>query len=164
MLQPFTAGETHIGKVGGEEVVFDVTMTPDTSILADGDVCADTQIVAACFRANDVPGVLQSIVLVDGADQGGILDIVFMSANNSLGTENAAVDLLASEAPDILYIQNVVAADYVDLVNSQVACFTPSVAIKPASGTDDMYVGIISRDTKTYTASSITLRLGILQN
>jgi hypothetical protein len=164
-ITSISAGETHLGQVGGEETIIEVTMTPDTSILADGDVLADTQVVAACMRINDAMGILQSIAVIDEAAQAGILDIVFLSANHSLGTENAAVDLLATEAADILWIQNVVAADYNDLVNAQIASFGGlGVAIKPAPGTDDIYVGIISRDTKTYTASSIKLRLGFLQN
>ena len=59
----------------------------------------------------------------------------------------------------------VTAADYVDLVNSQmVTKANVGIPIVAAATSRSIFVAAISRDTKTYTASAMKLRIGILQD
>ena len=156
------AAEAHIGEVGGHSTNIEVTLTLDTSVYASGDVLADTQIVTACMRINGGKGIWQSLVLLDWDDQAGALDVLLLRTNVSIGTENAAVSVTDTNADEILGIVEIVAGDYVDLVGSQIVVRENIGMVVDAATTDDLYVAVISRDTKTYTASGITLKLGFL--
>jgi hypothetical protein len=134
----------------------------DTSAYADGDVLADSQSFASVARANDVGFVLQSVVLVDKDDQGMGLDLVFLNANQSLGTENAAPSISDANAEYIMGMVQISTSDWYDLGGARVAWRTNiNLPMVPVSGGTNVYVAAISRGTGTYTASGITVRLGI---
>lgn len=143
----------------------DVTLSLDTSAYISGDVMADTQVVTNAMRVADGTGILQSIMVIDEDDQGIAFDLVFLSANNTIGTENAAVSMTDAHARDILGVVSIASGDYVDLINSKVASkVNLGLIVKPATGTRNLYVAAITRGTPTYTASGVRLRLGFLQD
>jgi len=108
--------------------------------------------------------IIHSLELLDKDDQGGALDIVFLRSNVSLGTVNAPVSLSAANAAEVIGIVSITAADYVDLVNSQVVTVgIVGLVIQPTSGTS-IFVSMISRDAKTYTASGLVLKVGIAED
>ena len=149
-------------KVATQSTITTVTLSLDTAAYADGDVLADSQIVTACFSKNDGFGVLNSITVLDEDDQGQGLDLVFLSSNVSLGSENAAPSITDANARNILGWVRISASDFIDLGGSRLATISGiSLHVKPVSGSDDMYVAAISRGTGTYTASGIQLLLGI---
>lgn len=151
----------------GRTDVFDLTPTCLTSALDAADVLADTEVLSACFRANDKTGLLQSLTVIDKDDNGAALKVYIFDANVSLGTEGAAVSITDANADNILAVIDIAASDYHDLIGSQVANIRNlSVPIKPPSGTDDLYVAIQggSGNTSTYTASGLVLRFGIMQD
>lgn len=147
--------------------VVDVVLSTDTSIYADGDVLADTQLVNAVTRGVDKNGILRSIVVVDKDDQKIAMDLIFFSANVSLGTENAAPSISDTNAANILGRVNIATGDYVDLGGVSVGfkAISDGMLIKPVTATDDIYVAAITRGgTPTYTAAGLTLRLGFSQD
>ena len=150
--------------VYGSMKYVDVTLSTDTSAYGSGDLIADTQVVATCVRANDAFGVLASAVVIDEDDQGAAIDLWFLSANNTLGTENSAPSISDANAREILGYVAVAAADYKDLGGVKIASKTGvNLPIKPATGTDDIYVAVVSNgSTPTYTATGLKLRLGFL--
>jgi hypothetical protein len=151
---------------GGTTVVKDVTLSLDTSAYASGDVIADSQQVDAALRITNGTGVLQSVTVIDGDDQGVAFTIYVLSANVALGTENAAPNISDANAANILGIIDVATTDYKDLGGVKVAQIRNlALPIKAVTGTDDIYVGVVnSTGTPTYTASGVVLRLGILQD
>lgn len=159
------ASTAELVRLASAIVYTDVTLSLDTSIYADGDVLAATQVVSNAVRLDDEVGLLQTVVVVDEDDQGIALDLVFLSANTSIGTENAAVSIADAGARDVCGIVAVAAADFKDLGGVRVATInTINLPVKPATGTNDIYVAAISRGAGTYTASGIRLRLGITCN
>lgn len=135
-----------------------VDLTLDTDAYASGDVLADTQAVAGVTTQAGGEVELVSAIIVDKSDQSQGLDLVFQSANNSLGTENSGPDLTDAEAEDIQGIVTFAAANYADLGGVAVASFG-SIALglfmKLASGSTTLYMGAISRGTGTYAADGI---------
>jgi len=146
--------------------VIEVTLSLDTSQYASGDVLAATQEVASAVRTSGGRATLMSLVVLDKDDQAGALDIVIFRSNAAMGAaENAAVAITDANAAEILTVVEIAAADYVDLANSQIAVRGPSdsgmgVILEPTTGTS-LYIAAISRDTKTYTASGIVVKLGL---
>lgn len=161
------ASEVHVGEVGGNSKVIDVTLSLNTAQYASGDVLAEAQEVADAMRIAAGTGVLYSVQVIDQDDQGGALDLVFFSSSASLGTENSAVSISDADAAKILGVISVGASDYVDLVGSQVASLKGSecgFVLEAGAASTSLWVGAISRDTKTYTAAGIVLRLGVLRD
>lgn len=158
------AGESHIGQVSGHAAVLEVILSLDTNVYADGDVLADTQEIASAFRINDGLGRLRSLVVIDQDDQGVDMDIYLLDGNVSFGAKNAAVSITGANALKILAKIAIAAADYYDLGGVRVAVKSGlDTILKAASGTDKLYVAVVSRGAGTYTASGVKLRLGIEQ-
>ena len=159
----FGASEDHIGSVGGESKITTTVMSLHTDANVVNDVLAATQEIANAVRVNDGTGVIQTIVVQDDDDNGGDIDLVFFSANTSIGSESATVSMADNDT--VLGIVEVASGDYVDMINSQVATLVNvGIAIQGATGVKSIYLGIVARNTDTYSASGITVRLGILQD
>lgn len=159
------AGETHIGQVGSNDDVIDVTLSLDTSAYADLDVLADTQSVSSVARVNAGVVILESITVIDEDDQKQGFTLIFLDTNNSLGTENSPPNISDANARQILGFVKILAADYVDLGGVSIACIRGiGLEMKAAAGVTTMYVGAILNGTGTYTASGIKLKLGFLRD
>lgn len=156
------AGTNTIGKVRAVDETWDVTLTLDTGAYASGDVLADTQLVGACFQENGGKALLMNITVFDLDDNAGDLVLVFLNANTSLGSENSAASIADADLTDIVAVVDVAATNYVDFTNSQIADIgNIGKVIEAAGAADDLYVAVLSEDTKTYTASGIKLRVGL---
>ncbi|ODT88120.1 hypothetical protein [Phenylobacterium sp. SCN 70-31] len=147
-----------------EVKITDVALSLDTSAYAAGDVLAATQVVAACFKANDAAGLLQSLIVIDKDDQGVALDVYFLSADVAMGTENAAPSISDANAEHILGVVSVAAADYKDLGGVRQATIRNiALPVCAAAGTDDLYVAVVNGSgTPTFTAAGIVLRIGVV--
>jgi len=155
--------------IGAWDILVEVTLSLSTDAYADGDLLADTQEIAnACFENSTC--TLQSIRLLDNDDNAGDLDILILRSNQTMGTENSAFAPADAAADEILTVVEFVAADYVDLANSQIAMKNMSnggmgVKLAPSDNTTtSLYVAAVSRDTDTYTAAGIELLLGFMRD
>ena len=101
--------------------------------------------------------------VVDADDQKQDLDVLLLHSGVSIGTENAAVSVSDADAAEILGVVSFVAADYLDLGGVAVAA-KQGLNVALSSGSASTYVAVVSGGTGTYTASGITLRLGIIQD
>lgn len=149
-------------KVSTPSSIVQVTLSLDTSAYADGDVLADSQIVSNAMRYADGLGTLTSITVLDEDDQGVAMDLLFLDANVSIGTENSAPSVTDANARNILGRVRINASDYIDLGGSRIATVTGlSLKVRPVSGARDLYVAAITRGgTPTHTASGIRVLLG----
>lgn len=136
--------------------VFELTLVTDTSAYANNDVLAVPQAIDdAAFG-----GVLESVVLLDEADQGVAIDLVFFRADATLGTINAAVSISDADAANIIGVISIAASDYSDMINSQVATVRGLGLIMKTS---TPYIAAIVRSgTPTYAADSLKLKLGFV--
>ena len=153
-----------VGAIVRKTKVFEVTLSLDTNIYADNDVLADTQILTAIMRKNGGSGIIKSVVLLDQDDQGTAVDLFFLRTSVNLGAENGVIDITDVEAVQIVGVVQIVAADYIDLIASQIAIKEGlNIVVDAASGVDDLYVAAAVRSgTPTYTAAGIKLKIGIL--
>lgn len=185
VAKPIPAGLNNIGKVDvaslpkgrasganstsvttsiDELKVTEVTVTTDTSAYAAGDLIAETQAVLACMKADDAPGMLQSVTVLDESDQGAAFTIYFLDQGVTFGTENAAPTITDANARAILGFVSIDAADYKDIGGCRVACKTGiGLMLKPQPGSDDIWIAIVNgAGTPTYAADALKLRLGIV--
>jgi hypothetical protein len=145
--------------------LIDVTLSLDTSPYASGDLLADTQVVTSAIRLINGRARLQSVLIIDEDDQGVAFDLYFLSANNTMGTENSAPSISDANARDILCRVPIATGDYYDLGGVRIAdVHGLNRIIKAASGTTSIYVAAVNGSgTPTYTASGLKLRIGIEQ-
>lgn len=142
-----------------------VSMTVPTDAQDAGDVIAATQIVAACTPGNDLCGTLHSATIIDTDDQKAALSLIFFDANTALGTEDAAPDIDDTEALTLQgFPIEFAVADYKDLGGASYAGRSGiGMIVKPATGTDDIYMAILlGGAAATYASGIITVRLGFL--
>lgn len=144
--------------------IVDVTLSLDTSAAyAAGDVLADTQVVSNALRIINGNGLLNSVVVLDEDNQNQALDLVFLSSNVSIGTENSAVSVTDANARNILGIVRINSYDWISLGGVGVATITGlTLGLQAASGSPDLYLAAITRSAPTHTASGIRLRLNII--
>lgn len=148
-----------------QTVEIDTQLVTDTAIYATGDVLVATvaipviqAIPAGAVRANIV-----QVALIDKDAQSGLMDIVFFDQNVSLGTINAPISI--SDANAQALVQSVPVTTYTTLTaggvsSANIVLATP-IFFQTMPGSPNLFVGIISRDAKTYTASGLFLRLSI---
>lgn len=147
--------------VKSEENVHELTLSLDTSAYAIGDVLADTQELASFLAVSGRATTIQSITVLDEDDQGGSFDIIFLKSNASLGTENSAPNISDTNAREVMGYVSVVGGDYIDLGGSRIATLLGIGLVVKASSTS-IWVGAISRDAKTYSASGLKLKIGVV--
>jgi len=163
------ASNVHLGQVGGHATVLELVLSLDTNQYASGDVLAATQELANVLRVAGANAILDMVRVLDEDDQGGAFDILIFDSNVDIGTENAAFDITDTEARSLLGWMRVASTDYEDWGGFRTAnlkrgdaAFKADV-LKPAAGTS-VYVAVVSRDTKPYTASGIRLQFHIFQD
>lgn len=160
------ASESVIGAVVGKSTVVDVTFTTDTSAYVAGDLLADTQAMANVTRIAGGISWLQTVQLTDESDQKQPLDIVFLDANTSMGTENSAPNISdANASAAILGVVSIAAADYKDIGGASIASLRGvALALKAAAASTTIYVALISEGTGTYGATALKAKFGFTQD
>jgi len=141
----------------------EITLSVDSAVYADGDVLAEVQEIPHAFR--DIGGqmTLISVTLIDPDAQAGALDLVFFREKVTLGTENGAISITDKDALKFLHGVVIAAADYLTLTNSQVVSIgNINKVLNAHHNSDSLWIGAISRDTKTYAGKIIPVRLGVL--
>lgn len=149
--------------VAGGDVVLTVTPTLDTAAYASGDLIFDATEIANAVRANGGTARLESVTLLDKADQGVTLTLVFLNAATDMGTLNAAPDPDDTEAETILGHVLISSGDYLDVGASKIACVRNiGLPLKAGAATTSLYVAAINgTSTPTYgSASAMILQLG----
>lgn len=166
-IATIAAGENVIGKVGFPDIVVTVTPTVDTSAYTSGDLLFRSVEIPSAVRANGGTCILQSVVLLDKADQGVAMTLVFANANTPFGVPNSAPNPTDAGAATVLGHVAVATGDYVDLGGSKVAYITNlGVLMQADASATSLYVaGINSTGTPTYgAASDLVFKFGFLRS
>lgn len=153
--------------VTSPDIVVTVTPTVDTSAYANGDLLFDATEVANAVRSNGSTAILQSVTIIDKADQKTAFALLIANAATDFGTLNSAPDPDDTEAATVIGWVPVVAADYVDLGGASVACICNiGLLLKAGAATTSLYIaGVNGTGTPTYSAASdLVLQLGFLRS
>jgi len=160
------ASENLIGLVGSPDIAVTVTPTLDTDAYASGDLLFDSTAVANAVRVAGGTCLLESVTIVDKADQGVAFTLLIANAATDFGTLNAAPDPDDTEAGTVIGWVPVTADDYADLINSKVACVRNiGLLLKATAASTSLYVaGVNGTGTPTYAASDLVITLGLLRS
>lgn len=141
-----------------------ITPTLDTSAYADGDVLFALVPLEPASAPNQ-PLLLQSVFVIDEADQGAALDLVFFNSSTpSLGTLNAAVSISDANIRYYMGRVSIAAGDYYDMGGNRVADLNNiGRLLKPENNGTGLWVGGVSRGTGTYAVNSLSFRFGFIR-
>lgn len=151
-----------------DDRLLEVTLTLDTNAYAQNDILAATQEITNAIPAG-CRAVLYSIVLFDYAKNDAALQLWFLNAATSIGTENAAENAADAVSTDVFTIVPLAATDYTDLANWSIATRNSSdkgmgVLMRLEDDDSSLYIGakITDASAKTYAASDLRLKIGLL--
>jgi len=141
----------------------DVTLVMDTVQYASGDLMsAVVEIPKACLGGRGV--ILESLSVTDNDDQGGSMEFLLTGESISMGTVNAAFAIAQTDSDAIQARIPIASGDFADYGSFRFAQYGPAATglgrvLQGREGAS-LWIGAISRDTKTHTASGVTLHMG----
>lgn len=150
---------------GASDIVVTVTPTLDTSAYASGDLLFDSTEAANAARSAGNTTLLESVTIIDKADQKVAFTLVFANANTDFGTANSAPNPDDTETATIVGHVAIAATDYLDMGGASVACIRNLGLLMQTSGTTSLWIaGVNSTGTPTYAASDLVFYLGFLRS
>jgi hypothetical protein len=156
-----SGGYTDIIKITGAQVGVDGATYGSGDVL--GDKCP-IKIEAA--KSPFGTGIIHSVIIQDLSKQSGALDIVFFDSNPTATTftDNAALDIADADLPKVIGVVSVLASDYAAFNDNSVATVKGiSLPVKSLSS-NNLWIAVVSRDTKTYVADELSIAISILQD
>jgi len=160
-----TAGETHIGEVGGKITV--VSANPVLTVAgaySSGDYVG-TSATAIAFanavRVSGGSGVIHAALLTDKAVQSISTELWLFDTAITSPTDNAAWSL--SDAHAATHIGVIPFSTYYASALNSVSC-VKSVGLPFKATATTIYGALVTRGTPTYTSLDLTIRLVIMQD
>lgn len=144
--------------------VISVTPVLTTDAYSSGDAVGALQTISGLNVATGTVPYLESLVVLDDADQKADLTILFFDSNPTTATvtDNDAF-AFGDNFTEVIGRVDVVADDYITFDSVATAALKDiDLALKPASGTT-IYAVVVTTGTPTYAAGSLTFRYGFGQ-
>jgi hypothetical protein len=161
-----TAGEAHVGQIGGTTAL--ITVVPALSLTAysSGDNIGGKLTLSNAVRIAAGTGLLQSIQVLDRIGQNPALEIILFDSDPSASTftDNAAFAVTSPDALKELGRVSVSSSDWVTVgTRGRATLRGVGLVIACASGRDLFAALAVNGSTPTYTAvDNLQLRFGFL--
>jgi hypothetical protein len=155
-----TAGETHIGEVGGNSIAITPAITVTAGAYSAADVVGGRQTLTDAMRVTSGTGVLQDIILTtkDGELLEGYI-LLFDTTTASSIADNAAFVWGSGDQAKLLAFVTVVSANWTVLDGDGV-CHKQNLGIVvQANGAKHLYAYFVTTGTPTFgTTSDLGIR------
>ena len=151
-----TAGETHVGEVSTPFDTVSVTPTISaTPAYTSGDAVGGKQTIAAACRVSGGDALLQSLTIIDKANQKQPLTLLFFDSDPSAATitDNAAF-VFSTDISKLIGKVNVLAADYETVDSIGIAVLANLGLQLKASGSSSLYVAVVTTGTPDFASTS----------
>lgn len=153
------------GNVGGKTTVIkDTTAVSTSPAYTSGDAVGGKRTLANALLAKGT-GVLESVIVLDRANQKAPLDIYIFDADptGATITDNSAFVFSTDDLKVIAHI-SVAAADYVT-TNTKAIATESNLGIALKAGGTSLYAAVVTTGTPTYAATTdVQIVFGILQD
>lgn len=158
-----TAGELHLGEVGGADVIITATPTVTAGAYSANDAVGGLLTFANAARASGLGGIIKSVVLIDDAGQDAATELWLFDTTITAIADNDAWALTEAELHTLIAV--ISSSDGVWSASG-----TPSVCDIECSrgytctGTS-LFGQLVTRGTPTYVATDdVTVRIQLVQN
>lgn len=150
-----------------------ITVTPAAASFAtpysSGDVIGGVNTVPAAMVNPGSTSKLDTVVVIDLANQKAALDVVFFDAvpASSIGADNAAYALADADAGKEIGRISILTTDYVSsgALNAEATIKNVELTLQSKVGLKDIYCAVIARGAVTYgSAADLSIKLGMEQD
>jgi hypothetical protein len=140
-------------RVEGVSVI--VPITVQAAAYATGELIGGKLTIPKAIPEGVTVGIIQTLTLVDQANQKVPIDVVFFRSDPSgtTFTENGALDVADADMLKIVGVVSILASDYVAFNDNAVAVVNPSRAVHADDGST-LYACLCSRGAPTYAATT----------
>lgn len=156
-------GLTKSVKVGGTTIAVQAETYSTGVTLGTGN-----PVRVELSRSQTGSGIIQTVAIQDKAKQSGAIDIVVFDSLPSATTftNGFELNIAAADLTKVLGVISITADDYSSFMNNSVATKTNIGFVLQSVNSPDnyFYLAFVSRDGKTYTANSLSVVIGILQD
>lgn len=137
------------------------TMTGGTTAFTANDVLIDTTIQSGIFAKNNSGGYLKALAVYDTDNQAQPMSVYFTHNSGSWAAENAAAAPSAAEVADIQGVVAVAGTHYQAPLGTEDMAYVSglNIPLTPVSGTDDIYVAVVTTGTPTHTAGTANISM-----
>jgi len=155
------------GNVGGFTTgIKDTTAVSTTPAYTAGDAVGAKRTLANAVRVSGGSGIIDSIVLLDRANQKSGMELLLFDADptNATITDNAAFVYSTDDLKVIARI-TINATDYVTLNSKAIACLRGLGIAFKTNATTSLFAALVTTGTPTFAATTdVQLTVGILQD
>lgn len=151
-----SAGENHVGQVGSPLDTVSVTPTISaTPAYTSGDAVGGKQTLTSAVRVSGGKALLQTLTVIDRANQKQPLTILFFNSDPSAATitDNAAF-VFSTDISKLIGKVNVLAADYETVDSIAVATIANLGLLLKASGSANLFVAVVTTGTPDFASTS----------
>jgi hypothetical protein len=161
-----TAGETHVGEVGGNSILITPTWTITAGAYTAGDVIGGELTLTNAMRVTSGSGVLHSITIFDADNEGAEMDILLFDANPSgTYTDNGAPTWNSADEAKFIGHVAIATSDYLTINAQKLVTKTNIGLTVKANGSQNLYAVIVLTGAPTYgTTTDLTIRFGFLRD
>lgn len=168
-VTPSADGTPSSDRVGGFTTRWTYAPAIDTNIYTAKDAVGVQTPLLGVLRKGVCTGILQSLSVIDTANQKPEIDFLFFSEEPAAATNNATYSPAAADGAKFLGKVSVVADDYAEIDTGCVATIANiGIVLKtPVStglGAGTVWVVPVVQSTPTFTASSVMFTFGVLQD
>ncbi len=144
-----------------------VQLVPSISVttIAANDVLAASELWAAVTPADDVGATLRqlNVTLLDRTTGVGLI-VVLLKANVGIAAESAAFSIADA---DVIHVLDKIVLTAGDFTTNGASCNAQmrnlNIPIIPVTGSDDIYVGIVTVDGTTFGATTDVVLTGFFE-
>jgi hypothetical protein len=146
-------------------VLITPTITINAIAYSAGDSIGGKIALNGASRANFGASILDSLMILDRANQKAVLEVLIFDSDPSAATlTNNAAFVFSTDDVKVLARIPVATADYITINGKAVAMLRNLGAIvKPVAGST-LYAAIITTGTPTYAVGDVQIRFGFLVN
>lgn len=155
-----------VAAVGGASKTVSYTPVINTVAYSNGDAVGTDAELANVFRIAGGTALLQSLLVIDKANQKAQLEVLLFNADPAgTFTNNSAFPTLGVDTLLLIARIPVAAADYVTTGGAATAHLTGlGRVLEAASGATSLWCAIVTTGTPTYAVGDLILRFGLLQD
>jgi len=153
--------------VGGYSVALKDTTAVSTSVYTAGDAVGGKRTITGALRTSNGSGILESITILDRANQKAAMELFIFDADPSAATitDNSAFVFSTDDLKVLAHI-TIAATDYITIDSKAVATLKGlGITLKGANGNTSLFAALVTTGAPDYVATTdLQLIYGILQD
>lgn len=158
-----SAGENHLGAVGGNSTQIDVTVAAAAAAYSSGDMVGAELTIADIARINGGTGKITGVTVIDYGAQSVAAEIWITDTAITEPADNAAWSISDADAAKVVTVIPITSY-YASALNSVSPNGNLSIPFKCTGAVNDLYMCFVSRGAPTYIANGIIIRFFVDQD